>query len=86
MSTNSDQAVNKGYVHTKLANKVNSSIFQNGMRQVLYKADKRDLESYLKRDGSLNITGNLNVNNYTKKDYQQQHINQVIELPQKITF
>ena len=67
MSTNSDQAVNKGYVHTKLANKVNSSIFQNVMRQVLYKADKRDLESYLKRDGSLNITGNLNVNNYTIK-------------------
>ena len=33
------------------------------MRQVLYKADKRDFESYIKRDGSLNMTGNLQLNN-----------------------
>ena len=37
------------------------------MRQVLYKADKRDLDSYLKRDGSLNMTGNLKINNYRIK-------------------
>ena len=37
------------------------------MRQVLYKADKRDLDSYLKRDGSLNMTGNLKINNYRMK-------------------
>lgn len=29
------------------------------MKKVLYKADKRDLDSYLKRDGSLNMTGKL---------------------------
>ena len=33
------------------------------MRQVLYKADKRYLDSYIKRDGSLNMTGNLKMNN-----------------------
>ena len=37
------------------------------MRQVLYKADKRDLDSYLKRDASLNMTGNLQINNYRIK-------------------
>ena len=33
------------------------------MRQVLYKADKRHFDSYLKRDRSLNMTGNLQMNN-----------------------
>ena len=33
------------------------------MRQVLYKADKRDLDSYIKRGGSLNMSGNLQLNN-----------------------
>ena len=33
------------------------------MTQVLYKADKRDRDSYIKRDGSLNMTGNLQMNN-----------------------
>ena len=64
---NNDEAVNKGYVEAKLANKVNSSIVQNVMRQVLYKADKRDLENYLKRDGSSKMTGNLQMDNHRIK-------------------
>ena len=52
------------------------------MRQVLYKADKRDLDSYIKRGGSLNMSGNLQLNNILElKDYQQQHLNQVMKLP-----
>ena len=42
---------------------VNTSVVQNVIKQVLYKADKRDLDSCLKRDGSLNMTGNLQMNN-----------------------
>ena len=64
---NNDQATSKGYVDGKLAKKVNTSVVQNVMRQVLYKADKRNLDSYLKRDGSLNMTGNLQINNYRIK-------------------
>jgi len=56
-----DQATNKGYVDGKLDNKVNKSIVQNVMRQVLYKAGKRDPYNYLKRDGSFTMTGNLNM-------------------------
>ena len=37
------------------------------MRQVLYKADKRDLENYLKRDGSSKMTGNLQIDNHRIK-------------------
>ena len=37
------------------------------MRQVLYKADKRDLDSYIKRGVSLNMTGNLQINNSRMK-------------------
>ena len=60
---NNDQATSKGYVDGKLAKKVNTSVVQNVMRQVLYKADKRHFDSYLKRDRSLNMTGNLQMNN-----------------------
>ena len=37
---NNDQATSKGHVDEKLAKKVNTSVVQNVMRQVLYKADK----------------------------------------------
>ena len=60
---NNDQETGKGNVDGKLAKKLNSSVVQNVMRQVLYKADKRELDSYIKRDGSLNMTGNLQMNN-----------------------
>ena len=59
-STNNHQATGKGYVDGKLAKKkINTSVIQNVIKKVLYKAGKRDLDSYLKRDGSLNMTGKL---------------------------
>ncbi|CAH3161096.1 unnamed protein product, partial [Porites lobata] len=64
---NNYQETSKGNVDGKLDKNVNTSVVQNNiqkvMRQVLYKADKRDFESYIKRDGSLNMTGNLQLNN-----------------------
>ena len=59
---NLDQAVNKRYVDGKVANKVNTSYVQNIARQVLYKADKVELNNYLKLDGSSTMTGNLQMN------------------------
>ena len=56
------------------------------MRQVLYKAGKRDLDSYLKRDGSVNITGNLQMNNSRIKGLPTTTPNKVMKLPQKIMF
>lgn len=58
--TNNHQATGKGYVDRKLAKKkINTSVIQNVIKQVLYKPDKRDLDSYLKRDGRLNMNGKL---------------------------
>ena len=58
--TNNHQATGKGYVDGKLAKKkINTSVIQNVIKQVLYKPDKRDLDSYLKRDGRLNMNGKL---------------------------
>lgn len=84
--TNNDQATNKEYVDGKLIKKANLGLVQNVMRQVIYRADKLDLDNYLKRDGRLNVTVNLQMNTSKIKDYQQQHLNRVMKLPQKIMF
>lgn len=84
--TNNDQATNKEYVDGKLIKKANLGLVQNVMRQVIYKADKLDLDNYLKTDGRLNVTVNLQMNTSKIKDYQQQHLNRVMKLPQKIMF
>ena len=60
--TNNNQATNKEYVDGKLTKKANLGLVQNVMRQVTYKADKLDLDNYLQRDGSLDMTGNLQMN------------------------
>ena len=57
------QAANKQYVDSALSEKVNTTQFENVTRQVLYKANKTELDGYLKKDGSSNMTGNLNMGN-----------------------
>ena len=61
--TSNNDVVNKSYVDTKLATKANSSVLQNAMRQILYKADKAELNNYLKLDGTNSMTGDLNMSN-----------------------
>ena len=61
--TSNNDVVNKSYVDTKLATKANSSVLQNVMRQTLYKADKAELNNYLKLDGTNSMTGDLNMSN-----------------------
>ena len=60
---NNDQSAYNQYVDSALSKKVNTTQFENVARQVLYKAGKTELDNYLKRDGSCNMTGHLQMNN-----------------------
>ena len=53
--TSNDQASNKPYVDTTATNTMNAA--------ALIHATKAELNDYLKKDGSLAMTGNLNMNN-----------------------
>ena len=53
--TSNDQAANKTYVDTKTSNVLNAS-------SMMYAA-KSDLDDYLNKDGTIAMTGNLDMNN-----------------------
>lgn len=57
------QGANRQYVDSALSEIVNTTQFENVTRQVLYKANKTEIDDYLKKDGSSNMTGNLNMGN-----------------------